>query len=202
MVKPAGLYLDILAGIREFGLPVAAYQVSGEYSQIKAAGEKGWINEKAVALESRPASSGPGPTLSLPILPKMRQGGWMKSSELFERARGLMPGGVSSPVRAITPFPFYTKEAAGSTLTTVDGTELIDCCMAYGPLILGHAHPEIRGDIGPAREGVALRYPGANRARICLARNRRPRGHGHGQVRLERLGGHDGGHPPGTGVHR
>jgi porphobilinogen synthase len=52
MVKPAGLYLDILAGIREFGLPVAAYQVSGEYSQIKAAGEKGWINEKAVALES------------------------------------------------------------------------------------------------------------------------------------------------------
>jgi porphobilinogen synthase len=52
MVKPAGLYLDILAGIRSFGLPVAAYQVSGEYSQIKAAGEKGWINEKAVALES------------------------------------------------------------------------------------------------------------------------------------------------------
>jgi porphobilinogen synthase len=52
MVKPAGLYLDILAGIRSFGLPVAAYQVSGEYAQIKAAGEKGWINEKAVALES------------------------------------------------------------------------------------------------------------------------------------------------------
>jgi porphobilinogen synthase len=52
MVKPAGLYLDILAGIRSFVLPVAAYQVSGEYAQIKAAGEKGWINEKAVALES------------------------------------------------------------------------------------------------------------------------------------------------------
>jgi len=52
MVKPAGLYLDVLASIRALGLPVAAYQVSGEYAQIKAAGERGWINGQAVALES------------------------------------------------------------------------------------------------------------------------------------------------------
>jgi glutamate-1-semialdehyde 2,1-aminomutase len=74
----------------------------------------------------------------------MSPGGWMKSSELFETAKTLMPGGVSSPVRAIRPYPFYTAKASGSHLTTVDGPVLIDCCMAYGPLILGHAHPQIR----------------------------------------------------------
>ncbi len=67
----------------------------------------------------------------------------MKSSDLFATAKTLMPGGVSSPVRAIKPYPFYTKEASGSHLTTVDGSVFIDCCMAYGPLILGHAHPQI-----------------------------------------------------------
>ena len=68
----------------------------------------------------------------------------MKSSELFKTAKTLMPGGVSSPVRAIRPYPFYTAHASGSHLTTVDGPVFIDCCMAYGPLILGHAHPLIR----------------------------------------------------------
>ena len=52
MVKPAGLYLDILSEIAALGLPVAAYQVSGEYAMIKAASERGWIDEKAAALES------------------------------------------------------------------------------------------------------------------------------------------------------
>ncbi len=68
----------------------------------------------------------------------------MKSSELFAAAKELMPGGVSSPVRAIKPYPFYTAHASGSQITTVDGPSMIDCCMAYGPLILGHAHPQIR----------------------------------------------------------
>ncbi|HON81676.1 MAG TPA: glutamate-1-semialdehyde 2,1-aminomutase [Methanoregulaceae archaeon] len=65
----------------------------------------------------------------------------MRSRDLFRKARGLMPGGVSSPVRAIKPYPFYTKSGDGCRITTVDGETLIDCCMAYGPLILGHAHP-------------------------------------------------------------
>jgi porphobilinogen synthase len=53
MVKPAMPYLDILARLRpEFDLPLAAYQVSGEYAMIKAAAEKGWLNEDAVMLES------------------------------------------------------------------------------------------------------------------------------------------------------
>ncbi len=68
----------------------------------------------------------------------------VSSGELFDVARTLMPGGVSSPVRAIKPFPFYTERASGAHLETVDGKDLIDCCMAYGPMILGHAHPAVR----------------------------------------------------------
>jgi porphobilinogen synthase len=52
MVKPAGIYLDVLARVRALGLPVAAYQVSGEYAMIKAAAERGWLDERAVALET------------------------------------------------------------------------------------------------------------------------------------------------------
>lgn len=53
MVKPAGPYLDIVQRVKEtFRMPTAAYQVSGEYSCIKAAAERGWIDERRVALES------------------------------------------------------------------------------------------------------------------------------------------------------
>ena len=53
MVKPALAYLDILHRVKTtFGYPTAAYAVSGEYSMIKAAAEKGWIDERAVTMES------------------------------------------------------------------------------------------------------------------------------------------------------
>jgi len=52
MVKPALSYLDIIGSARaEFNVPLAAYNVSGEYAMIKAAGQKGWLNDKLVALE-------------------------------------------------------------------------------------------------------------------------------------------------------
>jgi len=52
-VKPAGFYLDILREVRDgTDLPVAAYQVSGEYALIKAAGMNRWINEEKVIMES------------------------------------------------------------------------------------------------------------------------------------------------------
>jgi glutamate-1-semialdehyde 2,1-aminomutase len=65
------------------------------------------------------------------------------SSKLFEKAKKLIPGGVNSPVRYFEPFPFFTKRAKGAHLWDVDGNEYIDYCMGYGPLILGHAHPNI-----------------------------------------------------------
>ena len=53
MVKPAGPYLDVIFRVKEtFGMPTAAYQVSGEYALIKAAADKGWVDEERVMLES------------------------------------------------------------------------------------------------------------------------------------------------------
>lgn len=53
MVKPAGAYLDIIWRVKEkFGMPTAAYQVSGEYAMIKAASKLGWIDEERVMMES------------------------------------------------------------------------------------------------------------------------------------------------------
>ena len=52
MVKPALSYLDVIYRVKEkFGYPVAAYNVSGEYSMVKAAAQKGWINEKEIVSE-------------------------------------------------------------------------------------------------------------------------------------------------------
>lgn len=67
-----------------------------------------------------------------------------KSKKLYERAVNLMPSGVSSPVRAVKPYPFYTAGAKGSKIYDVDGNEFIDYCMAYGPLILGHCDEKVK----------------------------------------------------------
>jgi glutamate-1-semialdehyde 2,1-aminomutase len=67
-----------------------------------------------------------------------------KSRDLYNKARTLLPGGVSSPVRAIKPYPFYTESACGSKIKDIDGNEYIDYCLAYGPNILGHANPTIK----------------------------------------------------------
>lgn len=75
-----------------------------------------------------------------------------KSKQLYEEAVKLMPGGVSSPVRAVKPFPFYTAYAKGSKIVDVDGNEYIDYCLAYGPLILGHSHPVVKQAISEQLE--------------------------------------------------
>jgi glutamate-1-semialdehyde 2,1-aminomutase len=68
----------------------------------------------------------------------------MKSEKLFELASRYMPAGVSSPVRAYKPYPFFTTHASGSRLYDVDGREYIDYCLAYGPLVLGHGNDEVK----------------------------------------------------------
>lgn len=67
----------------------------------------------------------------------------MKSKRLFEEAKNLFPGGVNSPARAIKPYPFYVERAEGPYLYTVDGEKLIDYCLAFGPLILGHRNEKV-----------------------------------------------------------
>ena len=69
-----------------------------------------------------------------------------KSQELFQRALRLMPGGVNSPVRAFRAVggdPLFIASGKGSRLTDVDNRSYIDYVMSWGPLILGHCHPEV-----------------------------------------------------------
>ncbi|GAA2146982.1 glutamate-1-semialdehyde 2,1-aminomutase [Actinomadura napierensis] len=65
---------------------------------------------------------------------------------MFERAEGLVPGGVNSPVRAfgaVGGTPRFIASARGPYLTDVDGNEYVDLVCSWGPLILGHAHPDV-----------------------------------------------------------
>jgi glutamate-1-semialdehyde 2,1-aminomutase len=78
-----------------------------------------------------------------------------RSAELFERAKGVLPGGVNSPVRAFRAVggtPFFVARAAGCRLTDVDGTSYIDYVCSWGPLILGHAHPAVLDAVRRAAE--------------------------------------------------
>ncbi len=69
-----------------------------------------------------------------------------KSIHEFEKAKQFIPGGVNSPVRAYKSVgmpPIFIKEAKGSTITDIDGNNYIDFVGSWGPMILGHAKPEI-----------------------------------------------------------
>ena len=78
MVKPAGAYLDIIMRLKEVStLPIAAYQVSGEYLMIKSAVEAGWLDEKAVVLESLTAIKRAGADVILSYFAK-DVAGWLK----------------------------------------------------------------------------------------------------------------------------
>ncbi len=68
------------------------------------------------------------------------------SDALFERARAVTPGGVNSPVRAFNAVggtPRFVASAKGAWLTDVDGNDYVDLICSWGPMLLGHAHPEV-----------------------------------------------------------
>src|SRR5437870_13700568 len=75
------------------------------------------------------------------------------SERLFERARHVIPGGVNSPVRAFRSVggsPPFIARGEGSRIFDVDGNEYIDYVCSWGPLLLGHRHPEIVAAIDQA----------------------------------------------------
>ncbi|MCC7536060.1 MAG: glutamate-1-semialdehyde 2,1-aminomutase [Deltaproteobacteria bacterium] len=72
------------------------------------------------------------------------------SRELFARASRVIPGGVNSPVRAFRAVggePVFIARARGATLTGADGRDYIDYVGSWGPMIVGHAHPEVVAEI-------------------------------------------------------
>ena len=108
----------------------------------------------------------------------------MYSEELFNESKKYFPGGVNSPVRAFKPYPFFVKSAGGSKITDEDGKTYIDHCLAYGPLILGHADPKVVREVSnqltigtaygaPTENEITLakevidRIPSAEMVRFC-----------------------------------
>jgi glutamate-1-semialdehyde 2,1-aminomutase len=70
----------------------------------------------------------------------------LSSAELYERALDLLPGGVNSPVRAMRSIgrdPIFVVRGEGADLIDVEGNRYVDWMMSWGPLIAGHAHPEV-----------------------------------------------------------
>ena len=110
----------------------------------------------------------------------------LRSRELFERAQRVLPGGVSSPVRAFQAVggtPLFFQQALGAHFIDVDGERYLDFVHSWGPLILGHAHPEVVAAVQAAAtrglsfgaphldevllaEQVAALYPGIERVRF------------------------------------
>jgi len=79
-----------------------------------------------------------------------------QSARLFEEARRLMPGGVSSPVRAMRSVgrdhPLFLRRGAGGEVWDADGNRYVDWVQSWGPLIAGHAHPDVVAAVTAAAE--------------------------------------------------
>ena len=96
----------------------------------------------------------------------------VESEKLFAEALKYIPGGVNSPVRAFRAVggnPFFVNRASGSKLWDVDGNELIDYVLTWGPAILGHAHPKIIAAVKAAADrGTSFGIP--NPLEVTMAR--------------------------------
>ncbi len=86
-----------------------------------------------------------------------------RSEELYRRALAMMPGGVNSPVRAMRQIgrdPLFVGSASGAEIVDADGRGYVDWVMSWGPLIAGHAHPDVvRAVSEAARRGTSYGAP-------------------------------------------
>ncbi len=94
-----------------------------------------------------------------------------RSAELYRRALELLPGGVNSPVRAMRAIgrePIFIERGEGAEIVDVDGNRFVDYVCSWGPLICGHAHPEILAAVEQAAaRGLSFGAPTA--AEVALA---------------------------------
>lgn len=95
----------------------------------------------------------------------------VKSEQLFEQSKQLIPGGVNSPVRAfgsVGRIPLFIDHAKGSHITDVDGNTYLDYVCSWGPGILGHAHPEVIEAVQKAcADGLTYGAPTAKELRLA-----------------------------------
>ena len=86
-----------------------------------------------------------------------------QSSALFARAKQMIPGGVNSPVRAFKSVgcdPIFIARAAGSKVFDADGNDYIDYVGSWGPMILGHCHPQVVAAIQQTALPLVRQRPG------------------------------------------
>jgi glutamate-1-semialdehyde 2,1-aminomutase len=118
----------------------------------------------------------------LHIMPKTQPGGWLEgrismneikiSENIFNKALQYIPGGVNSPVRAfkgVGGSPLFIKYGKGSKIVDVDGNEFVDYVGSWGPLILGHAHPQVIKAIQKAAE-KGTNYGAPTESEVVLAK--------------------------------
>ncbi len=93
------------------------------------------------------------------------------SQSLFERAAAVTPGGVNSPVRAFRAVggtPRFMVSGTGPYLTDADGREYVDLVSSWGPMLLGHAHPEVTAAVQEAvARGTSFGTPGAGEVELA-----------------------------------
>lgn len=86
-----------------------------------------------------------------------------QSRKLYSEAQAYIPGGVNSPVRAFKAVggnPIFFKEAAGAYMTSVDGDRYLDFVGSWGPMLLGHAHPDVIASVQAAvQRGLSFGAP-------------------------------------------
>ena len=188
MVKPALAYLDVIRAVREVvDVPVAAYNISGEYAMVEAAAANGWIDREAAISETLTSIRRAGADIVLTYWALEQAQRWARpvtalrqdpgtgtdtrSAAAFARAREVIPGGVNSPVRAFLSVggtPRFIARAQGAYLYDLDGNELVDLICSWGPMLLGHAHPEVLGAVAEAAQH-GTSYGAPTQAEVDLA---------------------------------
>jgi glutamate-1-semialdehyde 2,1-aminomutase len=100
-----------------------------------------------------------------------------RSSELYRRALDVLPGGVNSPVRAMRAIgrdPIFIERGAGAELIDADGNRYVDYVCSWGPLIHGHAHPDVVAAVTAAAErGTSFGAPTAGEVELAVEVARR-----------------------------
>ena len=94
-----------------------------------------------------------------------------KNTKLFAKAEKVIPGGVNSPVRAFKAVgakPIFIEKAKGPFLYDADDNKYIDYCMSWGPMILGHANPNVLSEVRKAlSKGTSYGIPTANETKLA-----------------------------------
>ena len=112
-----------------------------------------------------------------------------KSAELYARALTRLPGGVNSPVRAMRAIgrdPIFIDRAEGAEIVDVDGNRYVDYVCSWGPLIAGHAHPDILAAVGDIVRNLVLAVRGASMV-LATWQPKRRSGRGLSHHHLEKI---------------